>query len=348
MSDAIHHCDKNPATLPAYGGFLLGTTRTCWNILIGILFGPSFASHLFEHMTNIMNKGLSGVFSAESVKTASFWICFVLCASLIADLAALLAEKHLPTPPVSRLASRSRTAGSAGPVNYDVIIERNLFSSKAPKAGGEGIDLEAEPVPTLLNYQLIGTVIFKNPARSLAAIQDKGDSKLYPVRVGDQIGTQVQILSVEARKVIFINSIARRKEFIEIPEDTSIKISTASPRTPPKSAGINQVEENKFVVGRAEIDTQMGNLNTLLTQARALPENRGGQMIGFRLTQIVPNSFYQKVGFKDNDIIKSVNGEKITDPAKALELLQGLKSMSSLDMTIERGGKDINFNYDIR
>jgi len=331
-------------------------------------------------MTNLMKKGFSGLFSrkpvevnassstgfsgvgvkslsrvtqglsgAETVKTLSFWICFIVCASLIADLMALLAEKYLPTPAISRLASRSHTGTFSGPMNYDIISDRNLFSSKVQKIGGESLDLEAEPVPTMLNYQLIGTVIFKNPARSLAAIQDKGDNKLYPVRVGDQIGPNVQILSVEARKVIFINSTARRKEFIEIPEDTSIKISTAAPRgASTKASGINQVEDNKYVVGRQEIDQQMGNLNTLLTQARALPENRGGQMIGFRLTQIVPNSFYQKVGFKDNDIIKSVNGEKITDPAKALELLQGLKSMSSLDMTIERGGKDINFNYDIR
>jgi len=72
------------------------------------------------------------------------------------------------------------------------------------------------------------------------------------------------------------------------------------------------------------------------------------QMVGFKLTQIVPNSFYQKAGFKENDVIKSVNGERITDAAKALELLQGLKSMPSLDMVIERGGKDVPFNYDIR
>jgi type II secretion system protein C len=293
--------------------------------------------------------GMSSFSSAETIKTVSFWICFLLCASLIADLAALVAEKYLPAPSISRLASRSHAGAGVGPISYDIIAERNLFSSKAPKIGGESMDLEAEPVPTMLNLQLIGTVIFRNPARSLAAVQDKADSKLYPVRVGDQIGTNVQILSVEARKVIFLNTTARRREFIEIPEDSSIKISTAAPHSAAgKSQGINQLEENRFVVGRQEIDSQMSNLSALLTQARALPENRGGQMIGFRLTQIVPNSFYQKVGFKDNDIIKSVNGEKITDPAKAMELLQGLKSMSSLDMMIERGGKDINFNYDIR
>jgi type II secretion system protein C len=283
----------------------------------------------------------------NTIKSFSFWICFLVCASLIADLSALLVEKYLPNPAVSRLANRFRNEGT-GPISFEIIVDRNLFSSKTPKKKSESIDLEAEPVPTTLNYQLVGTVIFRNPARSLAAIQDKGDSKLYPVRIGDQIGENVQILSVEARKVIFINSQARRKEFLEIPEDTNIKISTASSFTKPSGAGISQVEDNKFVISRNEIDSQMANFNVLITQARAVPEMRGGQMVGFKLMQIVPNSFYQKAGFKENDVIKSVNGEKITDAAKALELLQGLKSMPSLDMTIERGGKDVNFNYDIR
>ncbi len=288
---------------------------------------------------------------SDTIKTISFWICFLICASLIADLNALLVEKYLPSPPVSILASRF-TGGSLaglGIGNYEIISERNLFSSKAEKKAGDSVDLEAEPVPTTLNYQLVGTVIFRNPARSLAAIQDKGDNKLYPVRVGDMIGENVQIVSVLPRKVIFINSSARRKEFIEIPEDPSIKISTSNLQSKSApAAGINQLDENRFVIGRQEIDTQMANFNALLTQARAVPEMRGGQMVGFRLTQIVPNSFYQKAGFKDGDVIRSVNGEKVTDAAKAFELLQGLKSMSSLDMTIERGGKEVNFNYDIR
>ncbi len=293
----------------------------------------------------------SSLNGSEIVQKVTFAVCFVVCASLIADLASLLLEKYLPVPPVSRLASRRGGGMASGfPPRFDVIADRNLFSSKAPKGGGSAIDMEAEPVPTSLNYQLVGTVIFRNPARSLAAIQDKGAGKLYPVRIGDMIGDSVQILSVEARKVIFINQSARRKEYIDIPEDSSIKISTTgslSSRGGP-AGGIQQTDENRFVVSRQEIDSQLANFNALLTQARALPEQRGGQMIGFRLSEIKPGSFYQKVGLRDGDILKGVNGEKITDPAKGFELLQGLKSMSALDITIERGGKDVTFNYDFR
>lgn len=284
----------------------------------------------------------------RNVYRVSFALCFLLSSWFIADIFALLFEKYLPSPPVSPLAMRSRAVASSNPAEYDVIANRNLFSSKAPKKTGNEIDMEAEPVPTTLPLQLIGTVIFQDPSRSLAAIQDKGESKVFPVRMGDEIEGKVQILSVEARKVIFINLNARRKEFIDIPEDPSMKISMNSKSASKSGGNIAEVEENKYVVKRAELDAQMANFNTLITQARAVPEMQGGQMIGFRLMQIQPGSFYEKIGLKLGDIITSVNGEKITDAAKALSVLQELKHMNSLDLGLNRDGKEVNKNYDIQ
>jgi type II secretion system protein C len=306
-------------------------------------------SSLSVNSLSQISKRLTVLSRGESIRTFSFWICFILCANFTADLFALLFEKYLPTAPISALANRGRGGSQfSGPGSYDVIADRNLFSSKSPSKKGDGIDLEGEPVPTTLSYQLIGTVIFHNPARSLAAVQDKTENKLYPVRVGDSIGDNVQILSVEPRRVVFINTLARRKEFIDIPDDPAIKISANVAKNSAPTTGIAQVDENKFTLSRSEIDSQMANFNVLITQARAIPEMRGGQMVGFKLTQIVPGSFYQKAGFKENDIITSVNGEKITDAAKALSLLQEIKSMSSLDIGVESNGKPVNRNYDIR
>ena len=296
---------------------------------------------------SMISKRLTKLSQGETIRQVSFWMCFLLCANFAADLFTLLFEKYLPTAPVSMLANRGRNNSLTGQSSYDVIADRNLFSSRAPKKPRDGVDLDAEPVLTTLPLQLIGTVIFRNPARSIAAVQDKNENKLYPVRTGDQIGDNVQILSVEPKRVVFINSLARRKEFISIPDDPAIKITANAPKSA-TTQGIAQVDENQFTLSRSEIDSQMANFNVLITQARAIPEMRGGQMIGFKLTQIVPGSFYQKAGFKENDIITSVNGEKITDAAKALSLLQEIKSMSSIDIGVESNGKAMNRNYDIR
>jgi len=265
----------------------------------------------------------------------------------MADIFALLFEKYLPSPPVSSLAMRTRSSALANQSDYEVISGRNLFSSREPKkATGNEIDLNAEPVPTTLQLQLIGTVIFQDPSRSMAAIQDKAENKVYPVRQNDEISGKIQILSVDAQKVVFINLQSRRKEYINIPDDPRVKVSVNA--KPKASGNITQTDENKFVVKRAEVDAQMANFNTLITQARAVPEMVGGQMVGFRLMQIQPGSFYTKIGLKEGDVINSVNGEKITDAAKALSVLQELKHMNSLDLGTTREGKEVDLNYDIQ
>jgi general secretion pathway protein C len=316
---------------------------------------PSFATTgrggLSVNSLSKLSDRLTTIGRGENIKRISFWICFVLSAWLLADLFALLAEKYLPSPPISSLAGRQRGAsGMVSPFDYEVIVTRNLFSSKAPKKPeGNEIDLDAEPVPTTLPYQLIGTIIFENPARSMATIQDKNESKVYPVRMGDEIEDKIQIYSVEPRKVVFINHAARRKEYIDIPEDP-IKITMGTTAAKPAiNAGVTEVEENKFVVKRDEINSQLSNFSQLLTQALAKPEMRGGQMIGFRITQIQPGSFFSKI-LKDNDVLTSVNGERITDAAKALSLMDQLKKnhLNSVEIGVERDGKAILQNYDIK
>ena len=300
-------------------------------------------SKISENFVSFGNKASQG----ETIKTVSAGAALVLCAWFCADLCALMFEKYLPSPPVSFLAGRSRNAMNTYPGDYEVISTRNLFSSKAPKQNTNEIDLESEPTATTLPLTLVGTVIFQNPARSIAAIQDKTEGKMYPVRQGDEILDRVQILSVEPRRVIFINPAVRHREFVEIPEDpNSMKVSTGGHAK--NAAPIAQVEENKFVVKRSELDSQMSNYNALMTQARAVPDLDGGQMVGFKLMQIQPGSFYEKIGLKVGDTISAVNGEKITDVGKALALLQDLKNMNSLDLGIKRNGKEINLNYDIQ
>ncbi len=286
----------------------------------------------------------------EGITRIGLGLCIVLCAFFIADLFAVLFEKYLPTPPLSRLASRSgMSSQSVSPMDYESIANRNLFSSKAPIKDSNEIDMESDPVLTGLPLQLIGTVIFSNPKRSMAAIQDKSESKVYPLRYGDEIEGKLQVLTVDARRVVFVNFQTRRREFVELPEDPHQKISytpSTKARVAP-SGPIAEVAENQYVVKRDELNRQLANYNTLLTQALATPEMQGGQMIGFKLQQIQKGSFYEKIGLQQNDVISSVNGEKITDVAKALTLLQDLKNMSTLDLGLIRNGKDVTKNYEI-
>lgn len=313
------------------------------------LSNSATSTSISVNQLSILSDQMEKLTEGETVKKIAVTTTAVLSAFFVADLVALLIEKALPPPPVSILASRSsQPIGMGSPMDFEVVISRNLFSSKEPKAQTDEVDLEAEPVLTSLPWNLVGTVIFQNPNRSMAAIQDKDENKVYPIRPGDFIEEKAEILSVDPVRVVFINKMTRRKEMVELPEDQKSKIQFSTPTKRSASTGIKEVQENKFLISRAEVESQMSNLNALMTQALATPEMVGGQMIGFRLKQIQAGSFYEKIGLKINDIITSVNGEKITDAAKALSLLQDLKSMNSLDLGIKRNGKDTLLNYDIQ
>ncbi|NUO82520.1 hypothetical protein HUU05_20805, partial [candidate division KSB1 bacterium] len=126
---------------------------------------------------------------------------------------------------------------------------------------------------------------------SLATIEDKSASLVFPMRVGDEIPGKMRILEVEVRKVIFTNLQSGRKEFIDIPEDAATQnVSVRSAATPGQPAKVQSTGGNRFLVSRSEIDSNLANLSRILTQARAVPNFENGIPLGYKLFQIVPGS----------------------------------------------------------
>jgi general secretion pathway protein C len=90
------------------------------------------------------------------------------------------------------------------------------------------------------------------------------------------------------------------------------------------------------------------NLNQILTQARALPYMEHGKTVGFRITEIVPGSIYERIGLQNGDVIQKVNATDVDDPAKFFQMYQGLKEEKSISIDVMRGGQRQTLNYEIR
>lgn len=274
-----------------------------------------------------------------------------------ADLAAFFVEKWIPEAPTGRSRGGFVEGIRMKPfAEYQVIVSRNLFSSLGRIPGDEvpGVqEQNNDPVKTSLPLNLIGTVILKNELRSVATIEDKGDSQVFPVRVEDEIPGKIKIISISTYKVVFRNLSNGKKEYVDMPEEgngTQISVGSLSSRksTPGEGGGIEQTAPNNFNIARTELDKYLSNINDVLTQARAIPHFENGQPAGYKLIQIVKGSVYEKLGFKDNDIICGVNGESITDPARAFELLNQLKTAAQLEICVKRDGRASNNSYNFR
>jgi general secretion pathway protein C len=283
-----------------------------------------------------------------------------LCAFFLADLAALLVGRYIPEPPVSRLNRPQGTFRRAKTLDdYNVIFTRNLFNrngtipgDEVAPGGGTPMDTDSVPVRTTLPFNLVGTMILQDETRSIATIEDKSATMVYPVRTTDEIPSKAKILKIEPRKVIFINIATGRKEFVDLPEDGTVQPVRNNPRitlgAPKAGGGIEKVADNQFNVSRSEVDNALKDLNKVLTEARAVPNFENGVANGYKLFQIVPGSIYDKLGLQNGDVIQGLNGSPINDPGKAFEMLSELKTSSHLELQVKKDGKVQNKIYDIR
>jgi general secretion pathway protein C len=314
--------------------------RTCFLHCVGIS-ARTFGVNLLSSATGrIQALGQSDLTLPTAI------LAVVICAWSISDLVGLLLDRVIPPPSISRLSSRANQRASQLGAGNEIIATRNLFGLEM---GASGPNPNAEPVPTSLPIAVVGVVIFQDPARSMAAIQDNSESKLYPVRAGDEVPGKMKVLTVDQVRVVFINLTNQVKEFIAIPEDKTPKISrqVAPISSIDDSSGIRKAGDTQFKVKRSELEGQLSNFDTLIREARAEPEFQGGAFAGFRLKEIKPGSFYEKIGLRVGDLIQGANGEKITDIARAMQLMNSVSTMSSLKLSINRSGKVMVLNYDI-
>jgi len=102
------------------------------------------------------------------------------------------------------------------------------------------------------------------------------------------------------------------------------------------------------MVDQRELASSSENLNQVLTQARALPVMEQGKTTGFRISEIVPGSIYEKIGLQNGDVVQRVNSQDVDEPGKFFQMYQGLKDEKHVSIDLLRNGQRQTLNYDIR
>lgn len=219
--------------------------------------------------------------------------------------------------------------------DYSSVLDRGLF--------GEGKPPSAAPAAAAVvtNYKLVGTV--EGDGFSGAVLEDTTGQAFY--RKHQKLPDGSQIVKVLHDKVTLRRSDGSTA-IIEILDDTKI-VSVSKPAVPAGS-GVRKVSEGKFAVDQREVLASTENLNQLLTQARALPFVEQGKTVGFRISEIVPGSLYEKIGLQNGDVIQKINSQDVDDPGKFFQLYQGLKEERSISIDLMRGGQRQSFSYEIR
>ena len=132
---------------------------------------------------------------------------------------------------------------------------------------------------------------------------------------------------------------------LQVVDDTKI-VNVQKPGM--SGVGVKKLSEGKWMVDQKEVAASTENMSQILTQARALPYLEQGKTVGFRLSEIVPGSIYEKIGLLNGDVIQKVNSQDVDDPGKFFQLYQGLKNEQNITIDVLRGGQHQTLNYEIR
>jgi len=171
------------------------------------------------------------------------------------------------------------------------------------------------------------------------------------VRVKAEVDNLFEVLKIERNKVIFRNLNNNQLEYIEIQAKSKISFqgSLATNSTKSDNEVIKSMAPNQFSLKRSDLLKYTSNLASLLQQARSAPHKnpRTGEVDGFTILDFQPGSIFEQLGINRMDVIKAVNGEPVDNPGKAMELYNALKNSDKVSISIERGGRNEDLEYNI-
>lgn len=290
------------------------------------VLGRVMRRHNIARLVRWVNAASMGVLAISAI---------ILCVVIGRDILSKITATSKLDSQLASLGSKTTTgnSGSLSPAyDWNVIQDRKPFGVlgriSAPAAAAP------TPPPSPLMLSLIGTFLTQGQ-EPYAIIEDKKKNEQEMFVIGDSVFSQATL------KKIYLDR-------VEVERKGKLEVLRLDEIAGNAGAGIISTGSDDFVIEEAELDKGLENLPLLLTQARAVPYFKDGRSIGLRLFAIKTGSLYEKVGLKNGDILKTINGNNLGDISQALKLFEQLKSERSIGLTLERDKQEREFKYTIR
>jgi general secretion pathway protein C len=228
-------------------------------------------------------------------------------------------------------------SASRGPLqNYSVITERNLFLSTlkaiSDKQLDGGVFASSQEVTS---FDLKGTVA-GGSSFGFIVIEERGKNKQRLYRLGDMIGSAKLVKITRNTAVIRGEGREITLKIKETPEGSLLSRSPVPQANTPNSS---------MALSRGEVNEKLRDLKTIMTQAAVRPYFEAGTQEGLIVSDIKPDSLYQKLGLQNGDIIIDVNSKRMQSADDILQIVNIMQSGGSIALSLKRNGKAETINY---
>lgn len=193
--------------------------------------------------------------------------------------------------------------------------------------------------PSSLGLQLEGIIAGANPPLVMLRV----GSEVRLLQVGDQVTAQVKISAIEPDRVLLSNQ--GRLEAIAFPKPVGLN------QAPPPSASLGRSAPSApRAASGASVDAAevMQNPQSLMRFVTVAPLQENGALTGYTLRPVPgQEAFMQQLGLEPGDVLTSVDGMPVTDPALLPRVMPLLSSGQPLNVMLERGGQPMSVTINL-
>jgi general secretion pathway protein C len=254
-------------------------------------------------------------------------------------ISALVGERLAVADVSPRLAAVASAAPEA-PRSADPILSRNPFDSTTG-ALTPVQDIEpGSPSPgpaDCPDVHVIAIAAADPVEQSLALLRIEGNSEPQLRGVGGDV------VSIRPAGVLLERGGGRCTARIFHPPPPSAASSPAAP-----GRGITSTGPTSFAVDRGTRDALLDGAGDWMKSVSVRPEKVGDDVVGIRVVALRPGTPLDSLGIRAGDVLESVNGFQLTTPAKMLEALARLRTADHLSLALQRGGHEVQVDYDVR
>lgn len=255
---------------------------------------------------------------------------------------------------------------------FKAILKRNIFNSEQVEVvtNESGKVSQCNPIKSDLSLKFTGVIFGGTKETSLVLLEltssKQADTFLFNENVSyPQASIDAKITDIRKDKVFLTRNGAACPEFLELQQPETVKKRVPGiPRA--QTAGVNVASgspdgeeycESGFCrkkggdiqADRRWVERALGtDLTKTLQDAKASPNLVGGEVKGFVLTRIRPDSVYEKMGFQDGDVVEAINGIDLNDASRAIQTLNSLRQENAIELNVKRNGVSIPLKIQVK
>ncbi len=213
----------------------------------------------------------------------------------------------------------------------DTVVSNSILSAFNVSEKVE-VQTTTSSKDALYDWELSATVI---GTQSVAMVVRGRDALV--LKINDSL-EGYRVKKIEASKVLFVAN--NQNLWLHIRSNTT---------QANKNQNVNKdiPKSGTYVVGKNLFEKTLLNPENLLKTVNILPEMNNGEFKGMKINSLKTRSFLYVHGLRQEDIITSINGQKLLSIADGIKAYQSILSSDKFTISVLRNNKIEELKYEI-